>query len=66
MEVKHTNFKGEIILKNKLNHVQLLFLNFFCKIKFKNKSSILFSPEFAKIAPETRSFITFTLPIQMK
>jgi len=26
MELKHTNLNGEIVLENKLNHVQLLFL----------------------------------------
>jgi len=55
IELKHTNLNNEIVLKTKLNNVQLFFEKLLI-LSSKKESSTLFSQEFAKIDYKTRIY----------
>jgi len=57
MELKYTNFNGEVVLGRYLN---------FVKTEFKNKSLVIFFQKDTLIAPQTRLAMTFTQKIQME
>jgi len=65
MELKCTNFNGEIVLKSTQKPLDLFFWNI-VRMAFRNESYKLFFQEDALIAPKTRLSITFLQQIQME